>query len=56
MKYRVKWVLVEKNEGFVDDGDQDGDAWEGSKKEAEKFARELRKENPGYAYKVVPTL
>jgi hypothetical protein len=57
-QYRVRWTLVEKHEGFITDGDQDGDAWEGSRKSADSLAKELakieRRERAGFTYKVVP--
>jgi len=62
MRYRVKWVQIERHEGFIDDGDQDGDAWEGTKKEAQTLVREMRERKandgtaPGYTYKIVPAL
>jgi len=66
MRYRVMCTVFEKHEAFVTDGDQDGDAWEGSKAAAEKLAREMRGESPKRlfpvdahsirrTYKVVPS-
>ena len=41
-KFRVKYIHIERRESFVTDGDQDGDAWEGTKKEAEKMIRAFK--------------
>ncbi len=50
--YRVKWTETVQHDGFVTDGDQDGDAWEGSKEAAEALILKKRATDPTCTYDV----
>lgn len=53
MNYRVRWTKTVTTTGYVNDGDQDGDAWEGSRKQAIAMALDMRaRRHPNYTYKI----
>lgn len=56
MGYRVRWTEkpTKPATGYVTDGDQDGDAWEGPREAALKLAKQMRKLDSTRFYIVVP--